>query len=193
MSAGKQTRRVHPLTPFIRGWLILVAIVFAFSRQMIEQVNTDGVFDRRDLRLVPAGDRRGRGDRRGSRPRQLVLHPLRHRRRRAADRDRRALQAARRRFPSPVCSRSTSSSRWQRAVRPGRVAAGSRRGRQRHQAALPQSSAKASRLRDYLLTRAHGTQARIADASGQAPASRFTDLGRSDRPIVRVGPPAPAR
>ena len=47
---------------------------------------------------------------------------------------------------------------------------------------------KASRFRDYLLTRAHGQQASIRDLDQQAAASIFTDLGVSDQPLVRVSP-----
>ena len=39
------------------------------------------------------------------------------------------------------------------------------------------SRGKASRCRDYLLTRAHGQQASIRDLDQQAAASIFTDLG----------------
>jgi putative membrane protein len=47
---------------------------------------------------------------------------------------------------------------------------------------------KASRFRDYLLTRAHGQQASIRDLDQQVAASIFTDLGVSDQPLVRVSP-----
>ena len=50
------------------------------------------------------------------------------------------------------------------------------------------SRGKASRLRDYLLTRAHGQQASIRDLDQQAAASIFTDLGVGDRPLVQVTP-----
>ena len=36
----KQTERPHPLTPFIRGWIVFVAIVLTFGRQLLE--NRDG-------------------------------------------------------------------------------------------------------------------------------------------------------
>lgn len=35
----KQTERPHPLTPFIRGWIVFVAIVLGFGRQIIENVS----------------------------------------------------------------------------------------------------------------------------------------------------------
>ena len=50
------------------------------------------------------------------------------------------------------------------------------------------SRRQSSRLRDYLLTRAHGEQARIADLEGQAAADILTDLGATDRPLVTVPP-----
>jgi putative membrane protein len=50
------------------------------------------------------------------------------------------------------------------------------------------SRAKASRFRDYLLTRAHGQQASISDLDQQATASIFTDLGVADQPLIRVPP-----
>ena len=50
------------------------------------------------------------------------------------------------------------------------------------------SRSKASRLRDYLLTRAHGQSASIRDLDQGAPASALTDLGSTDRPLVRVLP-----
>ena len=47
---------------------------------------------------------------------------------------------------------------------------------------------RASRLRDYLLTRAQGEHARIADIGGTAAAHVLTDLGATDRPLVTVPP-----
>ena len=35
----KQTERPHPLTPFIRGWIVFVAIVFTFGRQVVENAS----------------------------------------------------------------------------------------------------------------------------------------------------------
>jgi putative membrane protein len=47
---------------------------------------------------------------------------------------------------------------------------------------------QASRLRDYLLTRAHGEHARISDLEQTAVADVLTDLGATDRPLVKVPP-----
>ena len=45
----KQTERPHPLTPFIRGWLVLVAIILGFSRQFVESTNSEDGFGTSDL------------------------------------------------------------------------------------------------------------------------------------------------
>lgn len=47
---------------------------------------------------------------------------------------------------------------------------------------------QASRLRDYLLTRAQGQQARIGDIGDTAAANVLTDLGVTDRALVTVPP-----
>ena len=47
---------------------------------------------------------------------------------------------------------------------------------------------QASRLRDYLLARAHGEQASIDAADHAEDASRYTDLGTTDKPLVTVTP-----
>ena len=38
----KQTERPHPLTPFIRGWIVFVAIVIGFGRQLVESASDGG-------------------------------------------------------------------------------------------------------------------------------------------------------
>ena len=35
----KKTERPHPLTPFIRGWVVLVAIVLGFGRQFVDNAD----------------------------------------------------------------------------------------------------------------------------------------------------------
>ena len=47
---------------------------------------------------------------------------------------------------------------------------------------------QASRLRDYLLARAHGEHATIDGTGHAADASRYTDLGTADQPLVTVTP-----
>ncbi|MGI3782716.1 MAG: hypothetical protein ACRYG2_18295, partial [Janthinobacterium lividum] len=41
--AVKQTERPHPLTPFIRGWIVFVAIVFGFGRQVVPDRDGEGL------------------------------------------------------------------------------------------------------------------------------------------------------
>jgi putative membrane protein len=188
LSATKQTRRVHPLTPFIRGWLILVAIIFAFSRQMIEQVNTDGVFDRRDIGwLLPVIGgvvviAAGAGLVSWYFTRFVIDDEELRIETGAVFKQSKKVPFAR--LQSVDIIQPLAARLFRLAELRLEAGAGGNGIKLRYL-----SQAEASRLRDYLLTRAHGTQARIADAGGQPPASRFTDLGRSDRPIVRVGPP----
>ncbi len=39
----KKTERPHPVTPFIRGWLVLVALIFGFGRQLIPDGESDEI------------------------------------------------------------------------------------------------------------------------------------------------------
>lgn len=47
---------------------------------------------------------------------------------------------------------------------------------------------KAYRLRDYLLSRAHGHQTTVAESDARAQASAFADLSTADRILVRISP-----
>src|SRR4029453_7816232 len=47
----KKTERPHPATPLIRGWLIFVAIIFAWGRELIPDGNDEG-FQVSDLRFL---------------------------------------------------------------------------------------------------------------------------------------------
>ena len=42
----KQTERPHPLTPFVRGWLVFVAIAIAWGRELITSTS-ENQFDGR--------------------------------------------------------------------------------------------------------------------------------------------------
>jgi putative membrane protein len=175
------------LTPFIRGWLILVAIIFGFSRQAVERFNNDDPFDGHDLAwLLPiaaaivliaaaAGfvswyftrfviDDEELRIETGAVFKQSKKVPFER------------LQSVD--IVQPLAARLFGLAELR--LEAGAGGAGIK--------LRYLSQAEASRLRDYLLTRAHGTQVRIADAGKEAPASRFTDLGRADRPLVTVGP-----
>ena len=49
--AVKQTERPHPLTPFIRGWIVLVAIAVTWSRELVPDGRNDG-FEVSDLAVA---------------------------------------------------------------------------------------------------------------------------------------------
>src|SRR4051812_6491390 len=183
----KQAERPHPLTPFIRGWLVLVAIVLGFARQFLENGSSGGGINTNDLRwIVPFG--------------VAVV-----------------LAAAAAGFLSWYFTRFVIDDDELR-IETGVVVKRSRRvpferlqsvdivqpfaarffglAELRLEAGAGGSGIKlrylsrvdASRLRDYLLTRAHGHSARIADVADSALPSRFTDLGQGDRTLVRVSP-----
>ena len=50
----KQTQRPHPATPLIRGWLVLVAIIFTFGRQLLPDGDEEG-FSTDDLGWILLG------------------------------------------------------------------------------------------------------------------------------------------
>jgi putative membrane protein len=47
----KQTERPHPLTPFVRGWLIFVAIAIGWGREIVVSTGEDQ-FDAGGLTLI---------------------------------------------------------------------------------------------------------------------------------------------
>ncbi|MDN5770629.1 MAG: PH domain-containing protein [Microlunatus sp.] len=51
----KQTERPHPLTPLIRGWVVLLAILIGFGRQLIPDGSGSEGFDGWDFRWVLLG------------------------------------------------------------------------------------------------------------------------------------------
>jgi putative membrane protein len=183
----KTTRRPHPLTPFIRGWLILVAVILGFSRQVFEYTNREGGFDIRNvgwlLPIVGAG---------------IVLAAAAgliswYFTRFVIDDEELRIETGAvfkqskkvpfERLQSVDIIQPFAARLFGLAELRLEAGAGGSGIKLRYL-----SQAEASRLRDYLLTRAHGTRASIADASNEAPASRFTDLSRSDRPLVTVSP-----
>src|SRR5215207_9964078 len=48
----KQTERPHPLTPFIRGWIVLLAILFALAREVVPDGNEQTGFSLSALNWV---------------------------------------------------------------------------------------------------------------------------------------------
>ncbi len=180
----KQTERPHPLTPFVRGWLIFVAIAIGWGREIVTSASEDQ-FDAGGLTwILPIfgvvvvlaavtgfvawyftrfviDDEELRIET-GWIFKKSTKIPFER------------LQSVD--IIQPLAARMFGLAEL-------RLDAGNSSTKLRYL-----SRGKASRLRDYLLTRAHGQQASIRDLDQQAAASIFTDLGTTDQPLVRVSP-----
>lgn len=185
----KQTERPHPLTPFIRGWLVFVAIVIGFGRQLVEgATDGDGLASLGPLWIAVgvlglallAG---GAGyvswrftrfviDDEELRVETGVLFKT-------------SRKIAFERIQSVDVIQPFAARLFSLAELRIEAGAGDSGIRLRYL-----SRAKAARLRDYLLARAHGSSARIADTvDGPAPDVLF-DSGVADRALVTVRPGA---
>jgi putative membrane protein len=180
----KQTERPHPLTPLVRGWLILVAIAIGWGREIVTSASGDqpvpggltwilpvlaavvllaaiaGFFTWYFTRFV-IDDEELRIET-GMIFKKSTKIPFER------------LQSVD--IVQPLAARMAGLAEL-------RLDAGNTTTKLRYL-----SRGKASRLRDYLLTRAHGQRASIRDLDQQAAASIFTDLGVADRPLVQVQP-----
>jgi putative membrane protein len=180
----KQTERPHPLTPLVRGWLILVAIAIGWGREIVTG-GGENQFEAGGLTwfllivaivvLVAAiagfitwyftrfviDDEELRIES-GAIFKKSTKIPFER------------LQSVD--IIQPLAARIVGLAEL-------RLDAGNSSTKLRYL-----SRGKASRLRDYLLTRAHGQQASIRELDQQAAASIFTDLGVADRPLVQVSP-----
>lgn len=183
----KQTERPHPLTPFIRGWLVFVAIVFAFGRELIPDGDSGGGVAALGLRFVAlivlgvvllaaaAG--------------YVSWHFTRF-----------VIDEEELRVETGVLFKTSSKIAFERlqsvdVIQPlaARIfglaelrleaGAGDSTIRLRYLGRV-----KASRLRDYLLVRAHGGRASVPGADDGPVASVFTDAGADERPLVTVTP-----
>jgi putative membrane protein len=181
----KQTERPHPLTPLVRGWLILVAIAIGWGREIVPGGPGGNQFESGGLAwlllilavvvLLAAiagfitwyftrfviDDEELRIET-GAIFKKSTKIPFER------------LQSVD--IVQPLAARIVGLAEL-------RLDAGNSTTKLRYL-----SRGKASRLRDYLLTRAHGQQASIRDLDQQAAASIFTDLGAADQPLVRVLP-----
>ncbi|HKX15399.1 MAG TPA: PH domain-containing protein, partial [Propionibacteriaceae bacterium] len=180
----KQTERPHPLTPLVRGWLILIAIAIGWGREIVTSAGGDQFESGRVawfLLLLAAvvllaaiagfvtwyftrfviDDQELRIET-GAIFKKSTKIPFER------------LQSVD--IVQPLAARLVGLAEL-------RLDAGNTTTKLRYL-----SRSKASRLRDYLLTRAHGQQASIRDLDEQAVASIFTDLGAGDRPLVQVPP-----
>ena len=182
--AFKQTERPHPLTPFVRGWLVFVAIAIGWGREIVtstgdDQLDTGGLtwilpilgivvllaaitgFIAWYFTRFVIDDEELRIET-GAIFKKSTKIPFER------------LQSVD--IIQPLVARIFGLAEL-------RLDAGNSSTKLRYL-----SRGKASRLRDYLLTRAHGQQASIRDLDQQAAASIFTDLGVTDQPLVQVSP-----
>lgn len=185
--AVKQTERPHPLTPFIRGWILFVAIVIGWGQQLLP----DG-----------RGDRFNAGDLLSALPFVGALVLLAagggfvswYFTRFVIDDDELRLETgavfksskrvAFERLQSVDVIQPLAARMFGLAELRIEVGAGDSTLRLRYL-----TRAHAARLREYLLARAHGSGHRVDDADLAQPASAFTDLGAADTPLVKVSVP----
>jgi putative membrane protein len=183
----KQTERPHPLTPFIRGWVVFVAIVLGFGRQLVPDGQGNQGIHANDLAwilpvlagVVVVAASVG----------FISWHFTRF-----------VIDDEELRIETGAVFKNSKKIPFERVqsidlIQPFaarlfglvelRIEAGA------GDSAIKLrylSRTKASQLRDYLLTRAHGQEVSVAEA-GRAPgASAFTDLGVVDHPLVTVTP-----
>jgi putative membrane protein len=180
----KPTERPHPLTPFVRGWLVFVAIAIGWGREIVTNASENQFELGGLLWILPvlavvvllaaiAGfiswyftrfvidDEELRIDT-GAIFKKSTKIPFER------------LQSVD--IVQPLAARIFGLAEL-------RLDAGNSTTKLRY---LTRS--KASRFRDYLLTRAHGHPTSIRDLDQQSVASVFTDLGIADQPLVQVTP-----
>ena len=182
----KKTERPHPATPLIRGWLVLIAIVVYWARDLIPD-GEESEFERLDLRWILSGI--------------AVLVVI------AGVAGfftwyftRFVIDDEELRIETGAIFKKSKKIPFERLQSVDIIQPLAARifglAELRLEAGAGDSTTKlryltrsqASRLRDYLLARAHGEQASI-DAAGHAEdASRYTDLGTTDKPLVTVTP-----
>ena len=184
----KQTERPHPLTPFIRGWIVFVAIVFTFGRQFFERGDDDGLASL-GLTWIVAGVlglallAGGAGyvswrftrfviDDEELRVETGVLFKT-------------SRKVAFERIQSVDILQPLAARLFGLAELRIEAGAGDSGIRLRYLARV-----KAARLRDYLLARAHGTAARLADTADAPAPDVLFDAGVADKKLVTVLPGA---
>jgi putative membrane protein len=185
----KQTERPHPLTPFIRGWIVFVAIVLGFGRQIIENVSNGQGLASLGLTWIVVG--------------VLGLALLAGGAGYVSWRFTRfVIDDDELRIETGVLFKTSRKIAFERIqsvdiIQPfaARVfglaelrieaGAGDSGIRLRYL-----SRAKSARLRDYLLARAHGSAARLADTADGPARDVLFDSGVADKTLVTVMPGA---
>jgi putative membrane protein len=182
----KKTERPHPATPLVRGWLIFVAIVVGWARQLIPDGSGQG-FQSTDLRWIL--------------PVVALVVVL------AAAAGfftwyftRFIIDDDELRVETGWIFKTSKKIPFERLQSVDIIQPLAARifglAELRLEAGAGDSTTKlryltrrqASRLRDYLLTRAQGERARISDLNQTAAANLLTDLGTADQPLVTVPP-----
>jgi putative membrane protein len=182
----KQTERPHPATPFIRGWLVLVAVILGWGRQMLPDGESDR-FELADLRwmlLAVAG---------------IVVIAAAvgfmswYFTRFIIDDDELRIETGAifkqskkipfERLQSVDIIQPLAARMFGLAELRLEAGAGDSTTKLRYL-----KRTQASRLRDYLLVRAHGRTASLRDHDQGPGASAFTDSSADDHTLVRVSP-----
>ena len=182
----KQTERPHPLTPFIRGWIVLLAIMIGAAREVVPDGSGEGGISLSDLSwILPftalavllgaiAGFVSWYFTRFVIDDEELRVETG-------------AVFKSSKKVPferlqsvdiiQPLAARLFGLAELRLEAGAGDSTIKLRYLRQ----------TKAAALREYLLTRAHGERAQVGDHA-HLRASVFTDLTAADRPLVQVGP-----
>lgn len=186
-SPVKQTQRPHPLTPLIRGWVVLLAIIIGFGREFIpDGSGGEPEFTHWGLRWILLGA-----------VGIIVIAAVAglmtwYFTRYVIDDEELRIETGAvfknskrvpfERIQSVDVIQQLAARIFGLAELRIEVGSGDSTIKLRYL-----TRAQASSLRDYLLSRAHGDQVRIAD-QGSGPAGVFTDLGAADQPLVVVPP-----
>jgi len=181
----KQTERPHPLTPFIRGWLVFVTFLLFFGRQLLPDGQSDDGFQTADLRwILPVVGA------------MVLLAAL------AGSVSwyftRFVIDDEELRIETGALVKRSKKVPFERVQSVDLIQPMAARlfglVELRIEAGAGDSSIKlrylsrnkANQLRNYLLTRAQGQRSSLADAGHSLSPSALTDLGAADHPIVTV-------
>ncbi len=184
----KQTERPHPLTPFIRGWLVLVAVVVGFGPRLVNPDEREGLASL-GLVWILVG--------------VLVICLLAAAAGFVSWRFTRfVIDDEELRIETGVLFKTSRKVAFERIQSVDIIQPFAARlfglGELRIEAGAGDSGlrlrylsrTKAARLRDYLLARAHGSTARLADSDDTLSPDVLFDAGVADRTLVTVTPQA---